>query len=63
MAFADYKNVMDTNIIQTRPIYGIRSFNQQLFTTYENKVVLNSFYDKMIMVDSINCLPYGYNPI
>jgi hypothetical protein len=61
MEFSDYKRVMDSNQIQTRKIYGIRSFNQSIFTTCEDKVVLNSFYDKMYMIDSINCQSFGFN--
>jgi hypothetical protein len=60
MDFNDYKRVLDSNKSQTRKITGIRSFNQQMFTHVEDKVVLNSFYDKMKMVDSINCLPFGF---
>ena len=60
MDFNDYKRVLDSNKSQTRKITGIRSFNQQIFTHVEDKVVLNSFYDKMKMVDSINCLPFGF---
>ena len=60
MEAADYKRVLESNQIQTRKIYGIRSFNQQLYTTCEDKVVLNSFYDKMKLLDSINCEPFGY---
>jgi hypothetical protein len=60
MAFSDYKRVLDSDQIQTRTIYGIRSFNQQLFTTCEDKVVLTSFYDKFRMIDSINCEPFGF---
>ena len=62
MEFADYKRVLDSNQSQTRTIYGIRSFNQQLYTTCEDKVVLTSFYDKMKMIDSINCEPFGCIP-
>ena len=60
MEFADYKRVLDSNQGQTRTIYGIRSFNQQLYTTCSDKVVLTSFYDKMKMIDSINCEPFGF---
>ena len=60
MEAADYKRVLDSNVSQTRTIYGIRSFNQQLYTTCEDKVVLSSFYDKMKLIDSINCEPFGY---
>ena len=62
MTFSDYKNAVETNETQTRPIYGIRSFNQRLFATFENKVVLSSFYDKMVLVDRVNCIPFGCNP-
>ena len=60
MEFADYKRVLDSNQSQMRTIYGIRSFNQQLDTTCEDKVILTSFYDKLKMLDSINCEPFGF---
>ena len=60
MQFSDYKRVLDSNQIQTRTIYGIRSFNQQLYTTVEDKVVLSSFYDKFKMLNSIDCEPFGF---
>ena len=60
MAFSDYKRVLDSNRTQTRTIYGIRSFNQQLYTTVEGKVVLSSFYDKFVMLNSIDCEPFGF---
>ena len=60
MDFADYKRVLDSNQTQTRTIYGIRSFNQQLYTTCEDKIVLTSFHDKFRMIDSINCEPFGF---
>ena len=62
MDFADYKRVLDSNKPQTRTIYGIRSFNQQLFTTVEDKIVLTSFYDKLRMLNSIDCEPFGFVP-
>jgi hypothetical protein len=60
MDFADYKRVLDSNQSQTRTIYGIRSFNQQLYTTCEDKIVLTSFYDKLRMINSIDCEPFGF---
>jgi hypothetical protein len=60
MAFSDYKRVLDSNQTQTRTIYGIRSFNQQLFTTCEDKVVLTSFYDKFRMLNSVDREPFGF---
>ena len=63
MEFADYKRVMETNRSQTRTIYGIRSFSQKLFTTCEDKIVLNSFYDKLNMINSIDCEPFGFKQV
>ena len=60
MSFQDYRRVMETNNSQTRTIYSIRSFNQQIFTTITDKIVLNSFYDKLKLLDEINCIPFGY---
>ena len=60
MDFSDYKRVLDSNQPQTRPIYGIRSFNQQLYTTCEDKIVLTSFYDKLRMLNSIDNEPFGF---
>ncbi len=41
MAFEDYRRVLDRNPSQTKTIYGIRSFNQQLYTTCEDNMVLS----------------------
>ena len=60
MDFLDSKRVLDSNQPQTRTIYGIRSFNQQLYTTCEDKIVLTSFYDKLKMLNSIDCEPFGF---
>ena len=60
MAFSDYKRVLDSNQTQTRTIYGIHSFNQQLYTTCEDKIALTSFYDKFRMLNSIDCEPFGF---
>ncbi len=60
MDFADYKRFLASNKTQTRTIYGIRSFNLQLYATCEGKVVLTSFYDKMAMLNSIDCEPSGF---
>jgi hypothetical protein len=56
----DYKHVIDTNNPLTKNITSIRSFNHQLYTYKQPKVALTSFYDKMKMVDAINCIPFGY---
>ena len=61
MQFPDYHDVMTTTKPQSRKKnYNIRSFNQQLFTTLEEKQALTPFYDKLRLLDAINCEPYGF---
>ena len=45
MNFDDYHRTLLNQSIQTRPIYNIRSFNQQLFTTLEDKEVVVICFD------------------
>ena len=59
MQFSDYHDVMTTTEPQSRKTYNIRPFNQQLFTALEEKQSLSPFYDKMRLLDAINCEPYG----
>ena len=58
----NYIDVLTTNIPLIKNITSIRSHNQQLYTTAQNKVALTSYYDKMKMLNSIDCVPFGYNP-
>ena len=60
ITFDDYKHTLISNKSLARDVVSIRSFNQQLSTYTQNKLALTSLYDKMEMVDSINCEPYGY---
>ena len=60
ITYNDYVNVLETNEIVKKNVTSIRSFNHQLYTYRDNKVALTSYYDKMKMIDSINCVPYGY---
>jgi len=62
MSFADYKRVMITNKLQTRPIYSIRSFNQTIYSLLQDKIVLSPNYDKSVLLDAINTRPFGYYP-
>ena len=59
----DYKNVLDTAESIKRDVTSIRSIDHQLYTYKHPKVALTSYYDKMQMVNSLECVPYGYNPI
>jgi hypothetical protein len=56
----DYQDVLNTNKQISKKVMSIRSINQQIYTIKQNKIALTSFYDKMKMLDSINCIPFGY---
>ena len=43
-----------------RDVVSIRSFKHELFLYTQKKVALTAYYDKMKMLDSINCVPFGY---
>ena len=60
IAHKDYNDVLETNESAKRFVMSIRSFNHQLYTLRTEKVALTSFYDKLQLIDSINCVPYGY---
>ena len=60
LPFNTYKNTLDTDKTVRREITNIRSFNQELFTASNMKDCLTSYYDKMKMIDKINCEPFGY---
>ena len=51
---------MTTNNQVKNNVIAIISFDHQIYTTKNEKIALNSFYDKMIMNNSIDCVPYGY---
>ena len=56
----DYVAVLQTNTPLEKSVMSIRSFDHQLYTFKQSKKALTSFYDKMIMVDEVNCIPFGY---
>ena len=58
-----YANVTETNEALKKEVVSIRSFNHQLYTCKQHEIALTLFYDKMQMIDNINSIPYGYNPI
>ena len=60
LPFSVYKNTLDTDETVRREITGIRSFNQELVTTSNMKDCLGSYYDKMKMLNKIECVPFGY---
>ena len=62
LSHEDYRKVMTTNKTADRKVMSIRSFDHQLYTYEQSKTALSSWYDKMQMVDAINCVPFGYAP-
>ena len=58
----DYVKVLETDEPELRKVMGFRSYNHEVFTYFTPKIALSSFYDKMKMVDHINCVPFGYGP-
>jgi hypothetical protein len=52
--------VLESDTPQEKIINTIRSYNHNVSSIVEKKVALTSYYDKMLMVDSINCVPFGY---
>jgi hypothetical protein len=60
LPFKTYKNTLDTDKTVPREITSIRSFNQELFTTSNMKDCLTSYYDKMRMLNKIECEPFGF---
>ncbi len=60
MAFDSYEEVLENGNIAKREVTNFGSFNQQLFTVTNQKIVLNAFYDKMKMLNKKDCEPFGF---
>ena len=56
----DLIDTCNTGIPLIKEVIGIRSFKHDLFLYSQPKVALTAYYDKMKMLDSINCVPFGY---
>jgi hypothetical protein len=59
----DFVHVLQTNEPLKKDTMSIRSFNHKIYTVCTPKVALTSYYDKMVMVDCNDCIPYGYKNI
>ena len=62
LPFKEYKEVLDQGNTASRIATNIGSFNQQLFSFDTKKIALNAFYDKLYMIDKINCEHFGFSP-
>ena len=49
--------------ILKKDVTVIRSFDHQIYTYTTPKVVLTGYYDKMEMINSVDCVPFGYKKI
>ena len=59
----NYNDVIETGEPVIRDVTTIRSFDHQIYTYTSPKVVLTGYYDKMQMIDSVDCIPFGYKKI
>ena len=56
----DYVDVISTNKVIKKDVVTLRSFDHQIYTYKAPKIALTSFYDKMRMINSNDCVPFGY---
>ena len=56
----DFVDVLETGKSISKDVISIRSFDHQLYTVKQKKVVLTSWYDKMNMISNVDCEPFGY---
>jgi hypothetical protein len=61
LPFKVCKNTLDTDKTVRREITSIRSFNQELFSISTEKDCLTNYYDKLRMLNNIECEPCGFN--
>ena len=59
---SNYLNTLITGQTLTKQIVSIRSFNHQLYTIQQDKICLNSYYDKMQLLNKFECVPFGFSP-
>ena len=55
----DFKTTLETNKTIKREVARIASFIHDVYSYQQEKIALTSFYDKMNMIDNVNCLLHG----
>ena len=58
--FEDYLETLRTNRLVKKDVVSIRSLNHQLYTLNQQKIALTSFYDKCILLNEVDLIPFGY---
>ena len=56
----DFVGVLQTGESIKRTVTSIRSMDHKVFTVQMEKHALTNMYDKMKMLDCVNCIPFGY---
>ena len=56
----NYMDTMKTNEQLRRAVVSLRSKDHMIRTIKNPKIALNSFYDKMQLINTIDCEPFGY---
>ena len=59
----NYMDTMTTNEQLRRDVVSLRSKDHALRTIKNPKIALNSSYDKMKLIDAIECEPFGYTQL
>ena len=57
---SNYINTLITGQTLTKKIVCSRSLKHQLYTIEQDKICLNSYYDKMKLLNKFECVPFGY---
>ena len=55
-----YLNTLRTNRLIKKDVVSIRSMNRQVYTLNQPKIALTSFYDKCMLLNEVDCIPFGY---
>ena len=59
----DFKTTLQSNKPIEKVVNRIASFNHNVYSYQNSKVALSAYYDKMHMIDNINCYPHGYKNV
>ena len=59
----DYVHTQKTCETLNRTNISLRSFNHEIHTYKQEKKALTTYYDKAIMLNETDCVPFGYDPL